>query len=88
MNFTAIIFLVIFSLIGSYAGRYLQGMFAGEVSRISSNGMRGLAMASIYALGNTVVVWLLASLVGIGLPILFWFLLSLAFEYFFNANRY
>ncbi len=87
MNLMQIVLLVLFSLVGSYAGRYLQGMFAGELGRISSNGMRNLASALIYALGNSVVVFLLASLSGIGISLLFWFFLILAFEFFFNGMR-
>ena len=32
MNLMQLGLLVLFSLVGSYAGRYLQGMFAGEIS--------------------------------------------------------
>ena len=44
-------------------------------------------VAAVYALVNSVVVFLLASLVGIGISILFWFVLIMVFELVFNSMR-
>lgn len=75
-----LLLLLVFSFIGSYAGRQLQGMFANDLYRISSQGTRALVAACVYAAGNTVVVWLLCSFFGIGFPVLFWFILCIVFE--------
>lgn len=87
MNITQLILLILFSVIGSYAGRYAQAMFSSELGRLASNGARTFAFATVYALVNSVVVFLLASLVGIGISILFWFVLILVFELVFNSMR-
>lgn len=87
MNIMALIMLLVFSFMGSFAGRQLQAMFANDVSRISSPALRTGVHNAIYALGTTVVVWVLAMLVGINISVLFWFVLLFVFEYIFNPRR-
>lgn len=82
-----LLLLLLFSFVGAYAGRQLQGIFANDLSRIRSQGGRTLAAACVYAAGNTVVVWVLASFVGIPFPVLFWFILCVVFEMFLTPGR-
>ena len=80
MNIMALVLLIVFSIIGNIAGRQIQAMFSGEVSRISSNGLRNAAHAAVYALSSTVVVYILAMLAGIGFSVLLWFIILFVME--------
>jgi len=80
MNIMALVLLIVFSIIGSMAGRQVQAMFSSEVNRISKSGLRNAAHAGIYALSSTVVVYVLAMLAGIGFSVLLWFIILFVME--------
>lgn len=86
MDIMPLVLLIVFSIIGNIAGRQIQAMFSGEVSRISSSGLRNAANAGVYALSSTVIVYILAMLAGIGFSVLLWFIILFVLELLLN-NR-